>query len=130
MLVLGGFGRDDGPAEATWMARKIAGLRVFGDDTPEPRHSVNDIAGEVLVVSQFTLLADCRKGRRPSYDRAMPAEVALPLFERFVDELRPLVRRVATGIFGAEMRVQLVNDGPFTLVIDAGGSGASNPSDS
>ena len=119
LLVLAGLGREDGPTELGWMARKIAQLRVFDDDSAGTQKSVAEIGGEVLVVSQFTLLADCRKGRRPSYDLAMPADVARPLFERFVEELRPLVVRVATGAFGADMRVHLVNDGPFTLIVDS-----------
>lgn len=119
LLVLAGLGRDDGPAELAWMARKVAQLRVFDDVSARTQKSVAEIKGEVLVVSQFTLLADCRKGRRPSYDLAMPADAARPLFERFVEELRPLVGRVATGAFGADMRVHLVNDGPLTLVVDS-----------
>ncbi len=125
LVLLAGLGREDGAREIEWMARKIAGLRVFG--TPAEARSVIEVDGEVLAVSQFTLLADCRKGRRPSYDRAMPAEVAAGLFEAFVAELRVVVGRVATGRFGADMHLRLVNDGPFTLVIDAD---ASSPSKS
>lgn len=118
LLVLAGLGRGDGPTELAWMARKVVGLRVFDRASEGGQDSVVEVGGELMVVSQFTLLADCRQGRRPSYDRALPADVARPLFERFVDELRMYVRRVATGIFGADMSVRLVNDGPFTLVID------------
>lgn len=118
LVVLAGFDRDDGDRELAWMARKIAGLRVFEDAGVDDVRTVTDIGGEVLAVSQFTLLADCRKGRRPSYDRALPADAAAALFDRFVGELRAIVGRVATGRFGADMRVRLVNDGPFTLVID------------
>ena len=119
LLVFAGLGRDDGPEDLVWMARKIVGLRVFGDVSAAAERSVAEVGGSVLAVSQFTLLADCRKGRRPSYDRALPAEAALPLFRRFVDELRTLVDRVETGSFGADMRVRLTNEGPFTLLLDS-----------
>lgn len=120
LLLLVGLGVDDGLEQVRWMAGKIAGLRVFDDATGAPsRLSVVEAGGAVLAVSQFTLLADCRKGRRPSYDGAMAAESACDLFERFVGELRMVVREVATGRFGADMRVRLVNDGPFTLVVDS-----------
>lgn len=120
LLLLVGLGVDDGLEQVRWMAGKVAGLRVFDDETGAPsRSSVVEAGGAILMVSQFTLLADCRKGRRPSYDGAMAAASASNLFERFVGELRTLVSEVATGRFGADMRVRLVNDGPFTLVIDS-----------
>jgi D-tyrosyl-tRNA(Tyr) deacylase len=122
LVVLAGLARGDGVDEVVWMARKIAGLRVF-DDIAE-RRSVVEVGGAVLAISQFTLIGDTRKGRRPSYDRALPSEAAAPLFERFVTELRGVVGSVATGRFGAHMDVRLVNDGPFTLVIDAPPRGA------
>ena len=122
LVVLAGLARDDDDDDIVWMARKIAGLRVFDDGTTE--RSVVEIGGAVLAVSQFTLLADCRKGRRPSYDHAMPAEAAAALFARFVRELRSVVGDVATGSFGADMQVRIVNDGPFTLVIDSSRAGA------
>ncbi len=120
LLLLVGVAAGDRLDHAGWMAAKIAGLRIFDDETGAPsRLSVVEIGGAVLAVSQFTLLADCRKGRRPSYDGAMPAADAATLFDRFVRELRTLVPEVATGRFGADMRVRLVNDGPFTLVVDS-----------
>jgi D-tyrosyl-tRNA(Tyr) deacylase len=119
LVVLAGLGRDDGVAEVAWMARKIVGLRVFDAPESSAQHDVVEARAEVLAVSQFTLLADCRKGRRPSFDQAMPSDRASALFERFVAELRRFVGTVATGRFGATMTLRLVNEGPFTLVIDS-----------
>lgn len=118
LVLLAGIARGDGPVQVAWMAKKIAGLRVFDDHTGPARSSVVEVAGGVLAISQFTVVANCHKGRRPSYDPAMPSEEAAVLFDRFVDELRGAVRTVETGRFGATMRVRLVNDGPLTLVID------------
>lgn len=118
LVLLVGLEIGDGQPQLAWMARKIAGLRVFDDDAGRGQWSVGEIGGSVLAVSQFTLVADCRMGRRPSYDRALPASDAAPLFERFVTLLRAEVGLVATGRFGATMQVRLVNDGPLTLVID------------
>jgi D-tyrosyl-tRNA(Tyr) deacylase len=117
LVVLTGLARDDGHDQVIWMARKIAGLRVFEHESGA--QSVVEANAEVLAISQFTLVADCGKGRRPSYDRAMSADAAAVLFARFVDELRSAIGTVATGRFGAMMQVRLVNDGPFTLVIEA-----------
>jgi D-tyrosyl-tRNA(Tyr) deacylase len=120
LVLLTGFAVGDGEREIVWMAAKIAGLRVFDDAAGTPSQlSVAEIGGQVLAVSQFTLVADCRKGRRPSYDRAMAGATAAPLFERFLAELSATVGVVATGRFGADMSVRLVNDGPYTLVIDS-----------
>lgn len=119
LVVLAGLGRDDREEDVTWMARKIATLRLLEDPDSNSERSVVETDAEVLAISQFTLLADCRKGRRPSYDRAQPADVAAGLFARFVDELRARVGRVATGRFGAHMCVHLVNDGPLTIVLDS-----------
>jgi D-aminoacyl-tRNA deacylase len=120
LVVLAGLTVDDGPDQVRWMAAKIAALRLFDDGAGTPmRWGVVEADAEVLAVSQFTLVADCRKGRRPSFDRAMPAVEAAGLFDRFVTELRVSLPRVATGRFGADMRVRLLNDGPFTLVIDS-----------
>lgn len=128
LLVFAGIARGDGSDETAWMARKIASLRVFDDEATRSQLSVVEARAEILAISQFTLLADCRKGRRPSYDAAMRAEVAHAIFDGFVAELRTVVASVATGRFGADMQVRLVNDGPFTLVIDSmreGGTPAS-----
>jgi D-aminoacyl-tRNA deacylase len=119
LLVFAGIARGDGPDETAWMARKIASLRVFDDEATRSQLSVVEAHAEILAISQFTLLADCRKGRRPSYDDAMSAEVARGIFDGFVAELRIMLGTVATGRFGADMHVRLVNDGPFTLVIDS-----------
>ena len=120
LLVLAGFAPDDTPAHLDWMARKLVQMRIFGDDEGKMNRSVQDIKGEVLVVSQFTLLADARKGNRPSYIGAAPPPVAIPLYEQFVQLVSTLLGRpVATGEFGADMQVELVNDGPVTIVLDS-----------
>jgi len=117
-LLLVGFTAGDGEAQITWMADKVAGLRVFPDEEGRMNRDLHDTGGSALVVSQFTLYADARKGRRPSFvDAALP-EVAEPLYEQFVQALRDRGIPVATGIFGAIMDVALVNDGPVTLVLE------------
>jgi D-aminoacyl-tRNA deacylase len=117
-LVLLGVGPADTAAEAVWLADKVANLRAFEDDAGKMNRSVLDVAGGVLVVSQFTLYGDTRKGRRPSFTGAAVPAVAEPLVERFVAELRAVGLPVATGRFGADMQVELVNDGPVTFVLD------------
>jgi len=121
-LLLVGFGRRDGNAEIAWMAQKVAQLRIFADADGQMNLSLTDAGGRILAVPQFTLLADCRKGRRPSFANAMPPVDAEPLFQNFVARLRAHVGPVATGLFGADMRVHLINDGPVTLVLDREGS--------
>jgi D-tyrosyl-tRNA(Tyr) deacylase len=116
LLALVGVGRDDDAARARELARKIAGLRVF--PTADGARSVDDLGLPVLVVSQFTLYGDTRKGRRPSWDAAAPAEVAEPLVDAVVAELRRRGTEVATGVFGARMRVSSVNEGPMTLLLE------------
>ncbi|UYZ59249.1 D-aminoacyl-tRNA deacylase [Hymenobacter latericus] len=119
LLVLAGFTHSDGAAELDWMARKLVQLRIFNDDEGKMNRSVQDVGGDLLVVSQFTLLADARKGTRPSYIAAAPPPVAIPLYEQFVQQLEQLMGRpVATGRFGADMKVRLLNDGPVTIVLD------------
>ena len=118
LLVLLGVEEDDSEQDATAIAEKIAGLRCFADDSGKFNRSVEDTGGGVLVVSQFTLLGDCRKGRRPSFTAAARPEKAIPLYENVVDRLRARGLRVETGEFGAHMSVGLVNDGPVTLLID------------
>jgi D-tyrosyl-tRNA(Tyr) deacylase len=122
LLVLVGVERGDGPADVQYIASKVRDLRVF-DDPARPTagfdRSVREAGGAVLVVSQFTLAADCRKGRRPSFDEAAPAEVARPLYESVVLALRDSGLVVATGVFQAMMQVSLVNDGPVTLLLDS-----------
>jgi D-tyrosyl-tRNA(Tyr) deacylase len=118
LCVLLGVARDDGVAEAERLAGKVARLRVFENDDGKFDRSLLDVGGAALVVSQFTLIADTAKGNRPSFADAAPPEQAVPLYERFYEELRALGVHVETGIFGARMAVELVNDGPVTIVLD------------
>ena len=120
LLVLAGFAPTDDTASLAWMSRKLVQLRIFDDDNGQMNRSVQDIGGQVLVVSQFTLLADARKGNRPSYIGAAPPAVAEPLYEQFVAMVAAgLGQPVPTGIFGADMKVSLLNDGPVTIVLDS-----------
>jgi len=119
LLILLGVAKGDDADGARWLARKCAGLRIFGDAEGRMDRSLLDVEGHALVVSQFTLHGDCRKGRRPSFDQAMPPGEAEPLYEAFVAYLREEGVPVETGAFGAMMQVALVNDGPVTLVVDA-----------
>ncbi|MBI2372104.1 MAG: D-tyrosyl-tRNA(Tyr) deacylase [Deltaproteobacteria bacterium] len=118
-LVLLGIARDDTPADAELLAEKVAGLRVFEDEAGKLNRSLAEVSGAVLVVSQFTLLGDCRKGRRPSFDHAAPPQQALPLYEQVVAAMRARGLKVETGAFQARMAVALVNDGPVTLLLDS-----------
>ncbi len=118
LLVLLGVSREDGPDQAAWLANKTANLRMFPDGDGKLNLSVKDVGGAVLVVSQFTLWGDCRKGTRPSYTRAAGGDQAEPLYEAFCMELRNKELSVATGQFGAMMDVHLVNQGPVTLLLD------------
>jgi len=118
LVLLVGLGTGDGEAEVTWMARKIAGLRVFADAAGLMNAELADVGGRVLAVPQFTLLGNCRKGRRPSFDDAMAPARAGALFDRFITLLAAWTGPVATGRFGASMQVRLVNDGPVTFVIE------------
>jgi len=120
LLVLAGFEDTDGDTDLAWMAGKIVRMRLFADDSGVMNRSVQEVGGEILAVSQFTLYASVRKGNRPSWSRAARGDVSQPLFERFVAKLaRELGRPLATGVFGAAMRVSLVNDGPVTVCIDS-----------
>jgi D-tyrosyl-tRNA(Tyr) deacylase len=119
LLLLVGVANGDGEAGADWLAEKVAGLRVFADDEGKMNLDVRETGGEVLAVSQFTLLADTRKGKRPSFVGAAPPEEAEPLFDYFCEKLRLVgVRSVKTGSFGAMMDVALTNDGPVTIVLE------------
>ncbi len=118
LLVLLGVEADDAKDDAALMAKKVMGLRCFNDEEGKFNLSLVDAGGSVLAVSQFTLLGDCRKGRRPSFARAAQPETAIPLYKAFVAALREGGVTVETGEFGAHMDVQLVNDGPVTLLID------------
>ena len=120
LVVLAGFAPTDDTQALDWIARKLVQLRIFGDAEGKMNRSVQDIGGQVLVVSQFTLLADARKGNRPSYIGAAPPPIAIPLYEQFVQILEKLLGQpVATGEFGADMKVRLLNDGPVTIVLDS-----------
>ena len=119
LVILLGAGHGDGEAEANWLADKIANLRIFPDAEGKTNLSALDIGGEALVISQFTLYADCRKGRRPSFVSAAPPDLAAPLVDHFSEQLRQSgIRRVESGEFGAMMLVEIQNDGPFTIVLD------------
>jgi len=118
IVVLVGVTHDDGEAQAEWLARKVAGLRIFEDDKGRMNASLLDVGGEALVISQFTLYADARKGRRPGFSDAAAPEVAEPLVERFVNALRSYGVHVETGIFGADMLVEIHNDGPVTILLE------------
>jgi D-tyrosyl-tRNA(Tyr) deacylase len=118
LLVLLGIARDDTLEQARWLAERVAGLRVFADDQGKMNRDVTEAGGSILVVSQFTLYGDCRKGRRPSFVLAAPAEAAIPLYEAFINAIRALGITVASGRFGALMDVELVNDGPVTLILE------------
>jgi D-tyrosyl-tRNA(Tyr) deacylase len=118
-LVLAGIGTEDGPEVVDRMADKLAGLRYFADADGRTNLAIADVGGAFLVVSQFTLYADVSRGRRPGFTRAALPEQAIPLVDRLVERLRASGVPVETGRFGAEMQVELVNDGPFTLVLDS-----------
>lgn len=122
-----GVARGDGEEEAARLAGKVARLRVFGDESGRFDRSLLDVGGAALVVSQFTLIADTAKGNRPSFTEAAPPEEAETVYERFCDELRALGVPVETGVFGARMALELVNDGPVTIVLDVS-PGAGGPS--
>ncbi|HEY54231.1 MAG TPA: D-tyrosyl-tRNA(Tyr) deacylase [Caldilineae bacterium] len=117
-VALVGVTHDDGRQQAEWLARKVAGLRLFEDEQGRTNRSLADVGGAVLVVSQFTLYADARKGRRPSFTKAAPPDQAEPLIEYFIECLRAEGAQVATGVFRAHMQVSLINDGPVTLILD------------
>lgn len=120
LLVFQGIAGDDTPADGEWLAQKIAKLRIFPDEQGQMNRSIVDIAGEILLVSQFTLHASTAKGTRPSFNAAARPEIARPLYEQFQRQLSLAIGRpVATGEFGAMMQVSLVNDGPVTLLIDS-----------
>jgi D-tyrosyl-tRNA(Tyr) deacylase len=119
LVLLVGFTEGDDESALEWMAEKVIGLRIFNDDEGKMNRSLEDIAGDLLVVSQFTLYGDTRKGRRPSFVRAAGPDLAIPLYERYLELLREKAPgKVESGEFGAMMDVALVNDGPVTLVLE------------
>jgi D-tyrosyl-tRNA(Tyr) deacylase len=120
LLVLLGVTKTDTQADADYLVDKIANLRIFSDDASKMNRSLVDVGGSLLVVSQFTLYGDCRKGRRPGFDLAAPAEQARDLYEYFVEQGRRSGIRVETGVFQAHMQVSLTNDGPVTFMLETG----------
>ena len=120
LLVMAGIEENDGEADLKWLSGKLCRLRIFADAEGVMNQSVLDVGGDILAVSQFTLFASLKKGNRPSWGRAAPPDVSRPLFDRFVRQLEiDMGKPVQTGVFGADMRVHLVNDGPATLFIDS-----------
>ncbi len=119
LLLLVGIDEEDTTSDADWLAQKILNLRIFGDENGKLNLSVQDINGEILCVSQFTLIADYKKGNRPSFIKAAKPDVAIPLFEYFKTLLKISGLVVESGIFGADMKVSLLNDGPVTIVMDS-----------
>jgi len=117
LVALVGIGHADDEASVDVVADKTAALRIFNDEAGKMNRSVLDIGGDILVVSQFTLLADCRRGRRPAFTDAAPPDRAKELVDRYAERLRQTGMKVPTGIFGADMKVQLINDGPVTIVL-------------
>lgn len=118
LLVLLGIEPDDGEADIEYMVKKCSGLRIFEDENGKMNLSVQDVGGSILLVSQFTLLGDARKGNRPSFTGAAVPEKAIPIYERIISELAKRLP-VQTGVFGADMQVELVNDGPVTILLDS-----------
>ena len=118
-LILLGIGKDDTEEDINWLVKKIIGLRIFDDEMGVMNRSIMDIKGEILVVSQFTLMASYKKGNRPSWIHAAPHELSIPLYNRFCDALSEAMRKpVGTGEFGADMKVELLNDGPVTICMN------------
>jgi D-tyrosyl-tRNA(Tyr) deacylase len=119
LVVLLGIAHADTPAQAQWLAEKVAGLRIFNDAEGKMNRDLVEVGGAMLIVSQFTLYGDCRKGKRPSFIDAAPPSIAIPLYETFINSVKALGIRVAEGRFGADMKVELVNDGPVTLIVES-----------
>lgn len=120
LLLLLAVEEPDTAADIEWLSGKVARLRIFNDERGVMNLSVQEVGGEVLVVSQFTLFASTRKGNRPSYSRSAPPEISIPLYEAFLKQLaQDLGKTVQSGVFGADMRVSLVNDGPVTVIVDS-----------
>jgi len=119
LLVLIGISREDTRAEADYMVDKLLGLRIFPDDSGKMNRNIGEAGGALLLVSQFTLYGDCRKGRRPSFDRAAPPKEAQTLYEYFIEAARRGTVPVETGVFQASMEVHLINDGPVTILLDS-----------
>ena len=120
LLILLGICNDDGIADIVWLSNKIINLRIFNDEQNVMNCSIMDSNGEIIVVSQFTLMASTKKGNRPSYIKAAKPEIAIPLYEQFVEQIeKDLNKKIGTGVFGADMKIELLNDGPVTIIIDS-----------
>lgn len=119
LMLLIGVDENDGIEDSKWLARKILDVRIFSDEAGKMNQSVKDINGEILCISQFTLISDYKKGNRPSFIKAAKPDKAIPLFEQFKEELKKSGLKIESGIFGADMKVSLINDGPVTLVFDS-----------
>lgn len=119
LMLLIGISEDDQETDADWLIHKIINLRIFSDEEGKMNKSVLDISGEILCISQFTLLADYKKGNRPSFIKAAKPEIAIPLFNYFKKKISESNLKIESGIFGADMKVSLVNDGPVTIVLDS-----------
>jgi len=120
MLILLGIGNEDTIDDIKWLSNKIVNLRIFNDNNNTMNLSLKDVDGEVIVVSQFTLMASTKKGNRPSYIKAASPEIAIPIYKKFIEQLEnDLGKKVQTGIFGADMKVELINNGPVTIAIDS-----------
>lgn len=119
LMLLIGVDEADEFSDADWLVKKIIDVRVFSDEEGKMNHSVKDINGEILCISQFTLISDYKKGNRPSYIKAAKPDIAIPLFEYFKEEMKKSGLKIESGIFGADMKVSLINDGPVTLVFDS-----------
>ncbi len=119
LMLLVGVDENDSKTDADWMVQKILNLRIFGDDEGKLNLSVVDIAGEILCISQFTLIADYKKGNRPSFIKAAKPDIAIPLFDYFKEEISKSGLKTQSGMFGADMKVSLINDGPVTIVMDS-----------
>ncbi|MBV6881681.1 D-aminoacyl-tRNA deacylase [Epilithonimonas ginsengisoli] len=119
LMLLIGVDEADEISDADWLVKKVLDVRVFSDEDGKMNHSVKDINGEILCISQFTLISDYKKGNRPSYIKAAKPDKAIPLFEHFKEEIKKSGLKIESGIFGADMKVSLINDGPVTLVFDS-----------
>jgi len=119
LLILLGIGNEDAKEEIEWLSKKIINLRIFNDASGIMNKSLIDVNGDAIIVSQFTLMANTKKGNRPSYIRAAKADKAIPVYEQFISEFESQFgKKVGTGIFGADMKIDLINDGPVTIIID------------
>lgn len=119
LMLLTGIDENDEKADADWLVQKVLNLRIFGDEDDKLNLSVKDISGEILCISQFTLIADYKKGNRPSFIKAAKPDKAIPLFDYFKEEIAKSGLKTESGIFGADMKVSLINDGPVTIVMDS-----------